>query len=92
MKMTKLGYLFEFLLFPPLVLFAALLGFHYSAAPRPGIWLLVYLGGLAGWTFFEYFLHRVFFHHAPYLADIHGRHHDAPLEFIGTPAWLSRVA
>jgi sterol desaturase/sphingolipid hydroxylase (fatty acid hydroxylase superfamily) len=91
MKMTKLGYLFEFLLFPPLVLFATLLGFHYSAAPRPGIWLLVYLGGLAGWTFFEYFLHRVFFHHAPYLADIHGRHHDAPLEFIGTPAWLSAV-
>jgi sterol desaturase/sphingolipid hydroxylase (fatty acid hydroxylase superfamily) len=91
MKMTRLGYFSEFLLFPPLVIFATLLTFHGSAAPRPTMWLMVYAAGLAGWTLFEYFLHRVFFHHAPYVAEMHENHHDAPLEFIGTPAWLSAL-
>jgi sterol desaturase/sphingolipid hydroxylase (fatty acid hydroxylase superfamily) len=91
MKMTKLGYFSEFLVFPPLILIAALYVFHTAEAPRLTTWLIVCTAGLAGWTLFEYFLHRVFFHHAPIVAEIHERHHDDPLEFIGSPAWLSAL-
>ena len=89
MKMTKLGYFSEFLLFPPLVLVAALLAFRSSIPPQPVIWTIAYGAGLVGWTFFEYLLHRVLFHHAPILAPIHERHHHSPNELIGTPAWVS---
>ena len=89
MKMTKLGYFSEFLLFPPLVLVAALLAFRSSIPPQPVIWAIAYGAGLVGWTFFEYLLHRVLFHHAPILAPIHERHHHSPNELIGTPAWVS---
>lgn len=89
MKMTKLGYFSEFLLFPPLVLIAALLVFRSAPPPRPAIFAMVYFAGLATWTLVEYLLHRVFFHHAPILSRIHERHHHAPLELIGTPAWAS---
>ena len=89
MKMSKLGYFFEFLLFPPLVLVATLLAFRSSIAPRPATWAAVFCIGLGGWTLIEYFLHRVFFHHAPVLSQIHERHHRSPQELIGTPAWAS---
>jgi sterol desaturase/sphingolipid hydroxylase (fatty acid hydroxylase superfamily) len=91
MKMSKLGYFSEFLLFPPLVLIAALYAFHSSIPPQPAIWALVYVAGLAGWTLVEYVLHRVLFHHAPILSQIHERHHHAPLDLIGTPAWASAL-
>src|ERR1019366_5080375 len=35
MKMSKLGYFFEFLLFPPLVLLVTLLAFRSSNPPKP---------------------------------------------------------
>jgi sterol desaturase/sphingolipid hydroxylase (fatty acid hydroxylase superfamily) len=89
MKMSKLGYFSEFLLFPPLVLLATLLAFRSSNPPQPAIWVLVYGIGLFGWTFIEYLLHRVLFHHAPVLSQIHERHHRSPLDLIGTPAWVS---
>lgn len=89
MKMSKLGYFAEFLIFPPLVVLATLLAFRSASPPQPAVWLLVYGAGLVGWTFVEYLLHRVFFHHAPILSAIHDRHHHAPTELIGTPAWAS---
>jgi sterol desaturase/sphingolipid hydroxylase (fatty acid hydroxylase superfamily) len=89
MKMSKLGYFSEFLLFPPLVLVATLLAFCSSIPPQPTIWAIVYCSGLVGWTLMEYLLHRVLFHHAPILARIHDRHHRSPQDLIGTPAWAS---
>jgi len=91
MKMSKLGYFFEFLLFPPLVLVAALFAFRGSPPPQPLTWAIVYGAGLMAWTLFEYVLHRVLFHHAPVLSQIHDRHHQSPQELIGTPAWASAV-
>jgi hypothetical protein len=72
MKMSKLGYFSEFLLFPPLVLLATLLAFRSSNPPQPAIWVLVYGIGLFGWTFIEYLLHRVLFHHAIGLSNNYG--------------------
>jgi sterol desaturase/sphingolipid hydroxylase (fatty acid hydroxylase superfamily) len=89
MKMSKLGYFSEFLLFPPLVLIAALLSFGGHVPARPLLCALAYAGGLVGWTLVEYVLHRVLFHHAPILSQIHECHHDSPNELIGTPAWAS---
>lgn len=89
MKMSRLGYFAEFLIFPPLVVLATLFAFRSASPPHAATWLLVYVTGLAGWTFVEYLLHRLFFHHAPILSAIHDRHHRSPLELIGTPAWAS---
>jgi len=87
--MSKIGYFSEFLLFPPFVLIAALLAFRDSTAPRLVIWAIIYCIGLIAWTLIEYLLHRAFFHHAPILARIHERHHHAPQDLIGTPAWAT---
>jgi sterol desaturase/sphingolipid hydroxylase (fatty acid hydroxylase superfamily) len=89
MKMSKLGYFSEFLLFPPLVLIATLLAYRSLIPPQPVICALVYGGGLVGWTLIEYLLHRVLFHHAPILSQIHECHHHSPQDLIGTPAWAS---
>jgi sterol desaturase/sphingolipid hydroxylase (fatty acid hydroxylase superfamily) len=89
MKMSKLGYFSEFLLFPPLLIAAAFLAYRQAPAWQPLVWLVVYGASLASWTLIEYLLHRLFFHHAPILKDIHERHHHSPDELIGTPAWAS---
>jgi sterol desaturase/sphingolipid hydroxylase (fatty acid hydroxylase superfamily) len=89
MKMSKLGYFSEFLLLPPLVLLTTLNAFRSQFQLPPIIWVVVYGGGLTGWTLIEYMLHRVVFHHAPILSQLHERHHESPEEFIGTPAWAS---
>jgi len=91
MKMSKLGYFSEFLLFPPLVLVATFLAFRSLTPPQPAIWAIVYSAGLVGWTLIEYLLHRVLFHHAPILSQIHERHHHSPMDLIGTPAWASAL-
>jgi sterol desaturase/sphingolipid hydroxylase (fatty acid hydroxylase superfamily) len=91
MKMSKFGYFSEFLLFPPLVLVAMLVAFRGSTPPQPLLWAIVYGAGLIAWTLFEYLLHRVLFHHAPVLSHVHDRHHQAPRDLIGTPAWVSAV-
>lgn len=91
MKMSKLGYFFEFVLFPPFVLIATLLAFRSSIPPQPVIWTIVFGAGLAAWTLIEYWLHRVLFHHAPILSRIHERHHHSPQDLIGTPAWASMM-
>ncbi len=89
MRMSKLGYFSEFLLFPPLILAATVFGFRGSMPPQPVVWAIVYCAGLVGWTLIEYVLHRALFHHAPILARIHEQHHHFPQELIGTPAWAS---
>jgi sterol desaturase/sphingolipid hydroxylase (fatty acid hydroxylase superfamily) len=89
MKMSKLGYFSEFLLFPPIILIATLYAFRTSTLRQAAIWAFLYAVGLVCWTLIEYFLHRVFFHHAPLLSQIHERHHQSPQDLIGTPAWVS---
>ena len=91
MKMSKLGYFSEFLFFPPLVLVATLLAFRSPMPPQPLTWAVVYGAGLMAWTLFEYLLHRVLFHHAPVLSQIHDLHHQSPQDLIGTPAWASAL-
>src|SRR5450759_213165 len=58
MNMSKLCYFSEFLLFPPLFVFAMLLAFRRSIPPHPVIWATVYVVGLVGWTLIEYLRSR----------------------------------
>jgi hypothetical protein len=46
MKMSKLGYFSEFLLFPPRILVATLQAFCSLIPPQPAIWAVVCCGGL----------------------------------------------
>jgi sterol desaturase/sphingolipid hydroxylase (fatty acid hydroxylase superfamily) len=89
MKMGKLYYFSEFLLFPPLIVVAMLLAIRITKHSSPVVLAMVYCIGFGSWTLIEYLLHRVFFHHAPILAQIHERHHVSPNDLIGTPAWVS---
>jgi sterol desaturase/sphingolipid hydroxylase (fatty acid hydroxylase superfamily) len=87
--MAKLGYFAEFLIFPPLIVIPTALAFRSPSPPSPVNWMIVYGIGLAGWTFIEYLLHRIFFHHVPFLSRLHERHHGDPGGLIGAPAWAS---
>lgn len=90
MKMSKLGYFSEFVLFPPLAILATVLVFHGQRPPLPSVWAIIYSAGLIAWTLIEYLLHRTVFHHAPVLSRIHGNHHEHPQELIGLGERLDR--
>ena len=89
MKMSRLAYFAEFLIFPPAVLFCVIIAFHREIPAQPASWAFVFLAGIVAWTLIEYLLHRFVFHHAPLLKHMHERHHQNPQELIGTPAWVS---
>ena len=91
-KTPSLGYFAEFFIFPPLVLVSTVIAFLGPTAPHPLTWAAVFVLGLAAWTLIEYFLHRVVFHHAPFISVLHERHHDNPRELMGTPVWASVTA
>ncbi len=91
MKMSKLSYFLEFIIFTPLILLAAFVAFRTSGPLQAMAWTMIFGFGLAAWTFIEYLLHRVLFHHAPILSRIHELHHEFPNELIGTPAWASLI-
>ncbi|MDE3176605.1 MAG: sterol desaturase family protein [Pseudomonadota bacterium] len=57
-----------------------------AAAPE---FLVSFVAGLIVWTLAEYWIHRVLYHHAPLLMDLHNRHHEAPKALIGIPSFLS---
>jgi sterol desaturase/sphingolipid hydroxylase (fatty acid hydroxylase superfamily) len=91
MKMSRLGYFSEFILFPSLVLIAAAFAYRDAAPVRPMLWVLAFAAGIFAWTLIEYVLHRALFHHAPILSRVHELHHEAPNDLIGTPGWASAI-
>jgi sterol desaturase/sphingolipid hydroxylase (fatty acid hydroxylase superfamily) len=88
-KLNRLSYFAEFLIFPPIVLAATAVAFLGPAPPHPIVWMAVFSAGFVVWTFAEYLLHRVVFHRAPYLSVLHERHHRTPQDLVGTPVWAS---
>jgi sterol desaturase/sphingolipid hydroxylase (fatty acid hydroxylase superfamily) len=88
MRMSKIGYFAEFLLFPVFFVVMTALAFRGSH-PRIPVWLALVLLGALFWTLIEYLLHRFVFHHIPIVAEMHDRHHRDPTALIGTPAWVS---
>jgi sterol desaturase/sphingolipid hydroxylase (fatty acid hydroxylase superfamily) len=88
MRMSKIGYFAEFLLFPVFFVVLTALAFRGSH-PRISVWLAAVLLGALFWTPIEYLLHRFVFHHIPIVAEMHERHHRDPTALIGTPAWAT---
>jgi sterol desaturase/sphingolipid hydroxylase (fatty acid hydroxylase superfamily) len=88
MRMSKLGYFAEFLVFPLFFVVLTALAFRGSH-PRISVWLAAVFLGVLFWTPIEYLLHRFVFHHLPIIGEMHERHHRDPTALIGTPAWVS---
>jgi sterol desaturase/sphingolipid hydroxylase (fatty acid hydroxylase superfamily) len=84
-----LSYFAEFFIFPPLVCAATAIAFMGETPPRALTWAAIFCLGVAAWTLVEYLLHRVLFHHAPLLSELHERHHEDTRQLIGTPVWAS---
>jgi sterol desaturase/sphingolipid hydroxylase (fatty acid hydroxylase superfamily) len=79
---SRAAYYFDFALVPALML-AVLIQCHsgYTAA---GAAL-----GLAIWTYAEYWIHRLLFHHV--FARAHNLHHKRPRGYVAAPVWLTAL-
>ena len=89
MRMTKLGYFAEFLVFPVFFVVLTVFTFRDSFQPRITVWLTAVFSGVLMWTLVEYALHRFVFHYTPIMTELHDRHHRDPAALVGTPAWAS---
>lgn len=89
MRLTRIGYFADFLIYPLLLALLAWLSFDHDVAGEPTTWTAAAAAGVAAWTLIEYLLHRYVLHWAPPLRQMHARHHASPNELIGTPSWVS---
>ena len=89
MQINKFLYFGDFFAIPLLlILFPALAYWQIGLRAAPEFLFTFVLGGIA-WTLIEYWIHRYFYHHLPYLSPLHGLHHDKPNAFIGVPSFVS---
>jgi len=89
MQLSKSAYYSDFVIYPIVAL--VLIGvtsthLTWSAARE---WLTACVGGSMLWTLLEYGLHRIALHRMRMFSPLHAAHHGAPLDYIGTPTWLS---
>jgi sterol desaturase/sphingolipid hydroxylase (fatty acid hydroxylase superfamily) len=89
MQLSKLGYYADFVIYP--VVMVGLAAATLAAAPPDSVakWLGAGVAGLLLWTLMEYALHRIALHAFGIFVPMHTRHHQAPLDFVGTPTWMS---
>lgn len=89
MQLSKASYYSDFVIYPVVVI--GLVG----VAGAHATWMTArecLSGCIAGavlWTLLEYGLHRIALHHMPLFSPMHALHHNAPLDYIGTPSWVS---
>jgi sterol desaturase/sphingolipid hydroxylase (fatty acid hydroxylase superfamily) len=89
MYLGKVGYYADFVIYPILLLGAALVAMTYALPMQRVEWSLAALLGLVAWTLLEYLMHRFVLHHITYFGRMHEVHHHAPTAKIGTPTWAS---
>ena len=89
MRMSRVGYFADFVVYPVLLAVLAWETLRHALAPQREDWMLAAGVGLGGWTLLEYALHRYVLHHAPPFRRMHALHHASPAALIGTPSWLS---
>ncbi len=87
----KVAYFIDFFIVPPII--AALLVWNSLVFGRDhaGQILIAFAGGLLLWTFVEYFIHRLLFHHVWPLKQMHDLHHENPEALYGAPPFLGPV-
>ncbi len=89
MRINKLLYFGDFFAIPVALAVFAYLAFAINgvaAAPSYGLGVVA---GLVVWTLAEYWIHRVLYHHVPWISTLHHSHHADPEELIGIPSFLS---
>ena len=89
MRLGKVGYYGDFVVYP--VAITGLAAYAIWQGPPGGwsVWLGAFVTGVAAWTLVEYVLHRFVLHHVPFIKDMHDAHHDDQMALIGTPIWIS---
>jgi sterol desaturase/sphingolipid hydroxylase (fatty acid hydroxylase superfamily) len=89
MPINKFLYFGDFFAIPVALAAFAWLAFEtrgHAAAPAYGLGLAA---GVFVWTFAEYWIHRTLYHRAPWLSELHDRHHEAPSDYFGVPSFVS---
>lgn len=89
MVLNRFLYFGDFVAGPVVVLLLALMAVHYGGTSVLAVWFAACFTGLASWTLFEYVIHRWVYHRVPGIKKYHDAHHDAPLEMIGAPSFVS---
>jgi sterol desaturase/sphingolipid hydroxylase (fatty acid hydroxylase superfamily) len=89
MQLSKASYYSDFVIYPVVVIaLVGIVGIHptWSIARE---WLTACIAGYMLWTLLEYGLHRIALHRMRLFSPLHAMHHGAPLDYIGTPTWVS---
>ena len=89
MRLGKLGYYGDFLVYPLIVVILGVALVRRNTAGHQTGWAACVLGGAALWTLLEYLIHRTFLHRGGVFTVMHAEHHAFPRAYIGTPAWIS---
>lgn len=89
MVLSRFLYFGDFVAGPIVIAILALVSMYYGGSTAFLVWLAATFAGLVSWTFFEYVIHRWIYHRVPGIKKYHDAHHDAPLEMIGAPSFVS---
>jgi sterol desaturase/sphingolipid hydroxylase (fatty acid hydroxylase superfamily) len=89
MQLSKFSYYSDFVVYPVVVIGLTAVNFSYYSGHHGRDWFAVCVSGFLLWTLLEYALHRIALHRMPVFSPMHGLHHGAPLDLIGTPSWIS---
>src|SRR3972149_410669 len=89
MRLGKVGYYGDFVVYPVAIGGLAVYALWNAAEGSWATWLGAFVSGAAAGALVEYFLHRYVLHHVPYIKDMHEAHHSDQLALIGTPIWIS---
>jgi sterol desaturase/sphingolipid hydroxylase (fatty acid hydroxylase superfamily) len=89
MRLSKAGYYADFVVYPAVLITGTVAGAWHDTGCEMSLWLLAAAIGVMCWTLAEYILHRFVLHRIAPFAAMQQAHHQAPLDFVGTPSWLS---
>jgi sterol desaturase/sphingolipid hydroxylase (fatty acid hydroxylase superfamily) len=89
MRLSKVGYYADFIVYPPVVSALTAAGLWSSRSDFFAYFVSSCVLGVVGWTFVEYVMHRFVFHRIEAAIEMHDMHHAAPTAFVGTPTWVS---
>ncbi len=89
MRPSKFNYYADFVVYPVVIVGLAAVGVVHTSWSDRAAWLGAAAAGFVLWTLLEYILHRAVLHNKTYFAPMHAQHHASPLEYLGTPPWVS---
>lgn len=89
MLINKFLYFGDFFAIPVAMAVFAWMAFATRGASAFPAFSLALVVGILVWTLAEYWVHRALYHHAPWLSELHDRHHTTPTAYIGAPSFLS---